>query len=534
MSIYSGFANRQLESNYNRLIEGTLRILQSRILKFYEEFPEDDKNFIKLLSKNVSYLAIMERNKYLPPKLSECLKDICSFLEIEIPSNEQQAINGNINNLQQEGLQRNNSFTRKSLNKSPTQQNNYQRTFSPIHNDYSTLKRSNSPGQLRAHSPKGGNSINYSNSKKSLSPIPQNNNQINQKRNQNGNYRTISPRGTNQNRTQTQNSQQKLNRDNSNGKMQPFPSVVQYSNQNSQQQYTKMNPNYLYNYNVKKQPLLVSKQQNNNRSQSPKGGYVQGYSNVNTQYKSQNNSRINSPRFSSSNIQSQNQQKNFYNPSQKNNTISEGNSQFYDYHINEKRNSSVQSRNFRMKTLNNSPSNKDYYQNDNQLTKRHNSSQIQKDLSNQFGLNKKSGINMQKRNSLTNKIVKNQERNGNEVIQNYNYNPNVQINNSNQSYLTKQKIRQSLEQNNNDYSLVDETISQMKQQINIYCKQNKQEQNPFEISPPQNSNTLQKGSYDPSSKILMQQLLQQSRQMNEKDNIVIETKSYTISKNQTQ
>ena len=88
MSIYSGFANRQLETNYNKLLENIIKILSNRLIRFYENISVDENNFFKKLNKNICLIAIMEKNKYLFPKFSECLADLCIYFKIEIPKNE--------------------------------------------------------------------------------------------------------------------------------------------------------------------------------------------------------------------------------------------------------------------------------------------------------------------------------------------------------------------------------------------------------------------------------------------------------------
>ncbi len=48
----------------------------------------NEVNFTGYLSKIITHMSLLERTKYLPPKLSENLHDLCDYLKIEFPSNE--------------------------------------------------------------------------------------------------------------------------------------------------------------------------------------------------------------------------------------------------------------------------------------------------------------------------------------------------------------------------------------------------------------------------------------------------------------
>lgn len=60
MSIYSGFATRQQEEQYDQIISNILYILQKRICKFYLNEPANDIKFIDLLTKLYSNSKNME------------------------------------------------------------------------------------------------------------------------------------------------------------------------------------------------------------------------------------------------------------------------------------------------------------------------------------------------------------------------------------------------------------------------------------------------------------------------------------------
>ena len=86
MSVYSGFANRQMETTYNRALYNMMFLLLLRITKLFKGgkqfhpliFSEsfDDLKFGKVLTKLYTKLYSMEHVKYLPPKFSHAMKDL--------------------------------------------------------------------------------------------------------------------------------------------------------------------------------------------------------------------------------------------------------------------------------------------------------------------------------------------------------------------------------------------------------------------------------------------------------------------------
>ena len=81
MSIYSGFATRVLEQNYDNLVEDLLYVLQKRIMKFYKKEEADEEKFLSILSHIYSQLHGMEKAKYLEPKTSESISDFVTFMQ---------------------------------------------------------------------------------------------------------------------------------------------------------------------------------------------------------------------------------------------------------------------------------------------------------------------------------------------------------------------------------------------------------------------------------------------------------------------
>jgi hypothetical protein len=81
MSIYSGFATRQQESYYNKLIEGLITILTKRVLKFYKTEKCDEGSFCVSLCKIANSMAQLESNKYLDPKYSTQLLALTEYVK---------------------------------------------------------------------------------------------------------------------------------------------------------------------------------------------------------------------------------------------------------------------------------------------------------------------------------------------------------------------------------------------------------------------------------------------------------------------
>lgn len=76
MSVYSGFATRHQEHKYNSLIETLIIALKKRIIKFYQGEECDENKFKLLVKKIYKKMYLLERGKFMPPKLTSCFTDL--------------------------------------------------------------------------------------------------------------------------------------------------------------------------------------------------------------------------------------------------------------------------------------------------------------------------------------------------------------------------------------------------------------------------------------------------------------------------
>ncbi|CAD8190388.1 unnamed protein product [Paramecium octaurelia] len=83
MSVYSGFATRQLESQYNKLVTTLLKILQRRIIKFYNQELADEPQFRRVVAETLMKLNQMEHQKYNEPYISAVMGEICDLFSIQ-------------------------------------------------------------------------------------------------------------------------------------------------------------------------------------------------------------------------------------------------------------------------------------------------------------------------------------------------------------------------------------------------------------------------------------------------------------------
>ena len=79
MSVYSGFTTRQHETNYYRLTESLLHLLQARILSYSRGDVMDEDYWKEQFRSIYLQMTKMEVNKYLPTKLSNCIKELAMF-----------------------------------------------------------------------------------------------------------------------------------------------------------------------------------------------------------------------------------------------------------------------------------------------------------------------------------------------------------------------------------------------------------------------------------------------------------------------
>jgi hypothetical protein len=79
MSVYSGFATRAQETVYCRLSEQLVSLLQAQVL-FILKGKQPQVTFCQEFLGLVKEMAELETFKYLPPKLSECCRELNHFL----------------------------------------------------------------------------------------------------------------------------------------------------------------------------------------------------------------------------------------------------------------------------------------------------------------------------------------------------------------------------------------------------------------------------------------------------------------------
>ena len=94
MSIYSGFATRNQENFYNRLVDKLLRIMSNRLLCFYSGNASDtrledpnERDFKKKLHKIYKALLLMENTKYLEPHFSHSFSELVLHFKNRVINN---------------------------------------------------------------------------------------------------------------------------------------------------------------------------------------------------------------------------------------------------------------------------------------------------------------------------------------------------------------------------------------------------------------------------------------------------------------
>ena len=85
MSVYSGFSTRTQESQYYKLVQDLLKILQSRVLISLKSLPRPTDNvWVEKFSQIYTSMKNLEFHKYLEPKLTESCRDLASTFSIDI------------------------------------------------------------------------------------------------------------------------------------------------------------------------------------------------------------------------------------------------------------------------------------------------------------------------------------------------------------------------------------------------------------------------------------------------------------------
>jgi hypothetical protein len=83
MSVYSGFATRQLETSYNTTLCQLLKTLQKFVLATLSSQPVDLDSWTSSFTKHFKYLYKLEDRKHLLPKYTYYCNDLAKFLEIK-------------------------------------------------------------------------------------------------------------------------------------------------------------------------------------------------------------------------------------------------------------------------------------------------------------------------------------------------------------------------------------------------------------------------------------------------------------------
>ena len=83
MSVYSGFATRQLETTYNSTLCHLLKTLQKFVLATLSSQPVDLDSWTSSFAKHYKYLCKLEDRKHLLPKYTYYCNDLAKFLEIK-------------------------------------------------------------------------------------------------------------------------------------------------------------------------------------------------------------------------------------------------------------------------------------------------------------------------------------------------------------------------------------------------------------------------------------------------------------------
>ncbi|KAL4490776.1 hypothetical protein ABPG72_021830 [Tetrahymena utriculariae] len=86
MTIHSGFATRQQETNYNKCVEALVVVLFKRVVKVYTKEECEEEQFKQYLIKILSCMHELEAHKYAPPKYSKRSDFLCQILQIDYKS----------------------------------------------------------------------------------------------------------------------------------------------------------------------------------------------------------------------------------------------------------------------------------------------------------------------------------------------------------------------------------------------------------------------------------------------------------------
>lgn len=81
MSVYSGFATRQLESAYNQSLYKVLQLMQKQLLELLKLVEVDLSNWGFAFSRQHKVLKSLEKQKYLKPNFSQAVSDLDNYIK---------------------------------------------------------------------------------------------------------------------------------------------------------------------------------------------------------------------------------------------------------------------------------------------------------------------------------------------------------------------------------------------------------------------------------------------------------------------
>lgn len=90
MSVYSGFATRMLESQYNGLVCKLISLFEQRVIAALRPDYFDSDQWGLSFSAVFKAMRKLESQKYLPPKFSHYCKDLAGHLGVYVSATQSQ------------------------------------------------------------------------------------------------------------------------------------------------------------------------------------------------------------------------------------------------------------------------------------------------------------------------------------------------------------------------------------------------------------------------------------------------------------
>ena len=92
MSVYNGFATRQQEAHYNKLVENLIFTLQTRLASEVKLEEVDEEKFRRRIMALYENLKRLELQKHSAPKITESCKDLLDlYIPRERPQSKEEA-----------------------------------------------------------------------------------------------------------------------------------------------------------------------------------------------------------------------------------------------------------------------------------------------------------------------------------------------------------------------------------------------------------------------------------------------------------